>query len=62
MYFRNYRFRKRRVGKCLKYRASEYRSTNNMGNGHKHCCNLDGGTITIFTDHSEHNSVGKGVC
>ena len=61
MYFRNYRLRNRGLDKCLKNPAAEYPSTNNMVNGHKHCCNVDDGTFIIFIDHSQHNSVGKSL-
>ena len=27
--------------------------TRNMVNGSKHCCNLNGSTLTIFSDHFE---------
>ena len=61
MHFGNYRLRKSRLNKCLKIPASEYTSRNNMVNGHKHCCNLDDVTFTIFIDQSEDNSVGKSL-
>ena len=61
MYFRNYRLRKSGLDEWLKNSASEYLSTNNMGNGQKHCCNLDDVTFTIFIDHSENNSNGKSL-
>ena len=61
MYFRNYRLRNRRLDKCLKNPVLEYPSTNNMVNGHKHCCNLEDVTFTIFIDQSEDNSVGKSL-
>ena len=50
------------LDKCLKNHASEYPTTNNITNRHKHCCNLDDRTFTIFIDHSEHNSVRKTPC
>ena len=62
MDFRNYRLRKRWLDKCLQNPASEYPSTNNMLNGHKHCWNLDDVSLTLFIDHTEHNSVGKSLC
>ena len=40
---------------------SECPSTNNMGNIHKHCCNVDDGTFPIFIDHFKYNSVGKSL-
>ena len=61
MYFRNYRLGKRGLHKCLQNPTSEYSSTKNMINAHKHCCNLDDVTFTIFIDRSEHNSVGKSL-
>ena len=29
--------------------------TGNMGNGFKHCCDLDNSTVSIFADHFEGN-------
>ena len=62
MYFRNYLLQKSGLDEFLKNLACEYLSTNNMVNGHKHCCNLDDVTFAIFIDHSEHNSIGKSLC
>ena len=61
MYFRNYRLGKRLLNKCLKNFISEDPSTSIMVNGSKSCCNHDGGTLTIFIDNCEHNSVEKCV-
>ena len=49
------------LDKCLEYHASEYPSTNNMINGHKHSCNSDDATFTIFVDPCENSSVGKSL-
>ena len=62
MHLQNYRLPKTRLDKFLKNPALEHHSTSNMVNRHKHCCNLDDGTFTIFIDHSEQNSVGKSLC
>ena len=40
---------------------SECPSTKNMGNIHKHCCNVDDGTFPILIDHFKYNSVGKSL-
>ena len=62
MYIRKYCLGKRGSDKCLKNPSSECPSTNNMVNGQKHCCNLDGGTFIIYIDHSEDNLVRKSLC
>ena len=59
MYFRNYRFRKTWLDKCLKSCISEDPSTDNIANGSRYCCNLKESTFTIFINHSEGNCVGK---
>ena len=61
MYFRNYGLRKSWLDKCLKSHVSEAPSTSNMEDGHKHCSNVDDACFTIFINHSEHNSVEKGL-
>ena len=58
--FRNLRTSKRSIDQYLKNPVSEKR-LGNLANGPKHCCNLDHGTFTVFIDHCEHNSVGKGL-
>ena len=55
MYFRNYGLRKALLDKRLKSNVLEEPFTDNVLNGRKHYFNLDGGTFTIFIDHSEGN-------
>ena len=55
MYFRNYGLRKTWLDICLKSPVSEDPLTGNMLNRPKHCCNLNDGTIIIFSDHFEGN-------
>ena len=59
MYFPKYRLPKIWLDKCLKSRVSEDSWTNNMANGSKHCCDLNGCTITIFIKHFDISSLGK---
>ena len=61
MYFHNYGVRKAWLDKCLKSPVSKDSWTGNVGNGSKHCFNRNDSTFTIFTDHCEGNSVGKGL-
>ena len=51
MFFQEYRLRKTWLGKFLKGRVSEDPSTDNMANGLKQCCSLNGSTISIFINH-----------
>ena len=46
MYFQNYGLRKTWLDICLKSLVSKETLTGNMVNGPKHCCNLNGSTIT----------------
>ena len=39
----------------------KYPLTGNMVNGFKHCCDVNHGTVTIFSDHFEGNRVGKSL-
>ena len=55
MYFRNYRFRKTWLGKCLKSPVSEDPLTDNMVNGLKHSFTFSDSTQTIFIHHCEGN-------
>ena len=59
MYLRKYRLRKTWLHKSLTSRVSEHPSSDNMGDGSKHCRNLNGSTFTIFINHCEGNNVGK---
>ena len=49
------------LDKCLKGRVSEDFQTNNMVNGSKLCCNLNGSTFTIFIKHFEGRCAGKSL-
>ena len=59
MYLRDYRLRKTWLCKCLKSRVSENRSTDNMANLSKHCCDLNDSTFTKVIDHCDDSSIGK---
>ena len=59
MYFRNYRLRNRWLDKFLKSPIRKNNLTGNLVNGPKHSFDLNDSTITIFSDHSEGNGVGK---
>ena len=48
MYFRKYRLQKTWLDKSLKSRVLDDPWRDNMGNGSKHCCNLNNSTSTIF--------------
>ena len=61
MSFGKYRLRKRRLDKCLKSRVSEDPQTDNMANGLKHCCNLNGSIFAIFIKHFVGTWVGKNL-
>ena len=61
MYFLKSRLQKIWLDKCLKCRALEDIWTDNMANGLKHCCNLNGSTFTIFIKHFEVCALEK-VC
>ena len=58
MYFRNYGLQIRGLEECLKNPISEAPSTTNMGNVHKHCCNLGDRTFTLFIDCCDQKSLG----
>ena len=49
------------LDKCLKSFVSEDPETNNMANGSKYFCNLNGSTFTIFIKHFDSGCVGKGL-
>ena len=59
MDFPKYRLPKIWLDKCLKSPVSEDSQTNNMANGSKHCCNLNGFTFTIFLKHFNFSCLGK---
>ena len=59
MYFRNKGPPKRLLDKSLKSRVLGDPSIDNMGNGLKHCSNLNDGTFAIYIDHCDVNCVGK---
>ena len=61
MYFGKSRLQKIWSDKCLKCRVLEDLYTDNMENGFKHCCNLNGSTFTIFSKHFEGRCVGKSL-
>ena len=61
MFFRNYGLGKMWLDKCLNSPVSEDHLTGNVVNGAKHLFNLNNSTFTIFIDHCEGNSVGKGL-
>ena len=61
MYFGKSRLRKIWLDKYLKSRFSEDSYKNNMGNGLKHCCNLNGSTFSVFIKHFEGMYVGKSL-
>ena len=56
MYFWTYGHRKTFLNKCLKGLVSDNPWTSNMGNGPKHCWNLNNKTFTIFIGPCEENS------
>ena len=62
MYLRKYRLPKTWSNECLKSRVSEDDWTDNMANGSKHCCNLNGSTFAIFINHCRGNYVGISLC
>ena len=55
MYFWNYGLQKTWLDICLKSPVSEEPLKGNMGNGRKHCWNLNDSTVTIFSDHFKGN-------
>ena len=61
MYFGKSRLQEIWLGKCLKSRVLGDLYTENMGNGLKHCWNLNGSTFTIFIKHFEGRYVGKSL-
>ena len=50
MFFWTYKIQNLWLDKCLKSLKSEDPLTSNMGNGPKHCSNLDDSTFTLFID------------
>ena len=61
MYFLNYRLRKALLNQCLKSCVSEDASRDNIGNGSKHCWNLNDSLFTIFINHSEGSCIAKSL-
>ena len=61
MYFGKSRLRKIWLHKCLKSHVSEDPWTDNMANGWKHWCNLNGSTFAIFIKHFAGRCVGKSL-
>ena len=61
MYFSTSGLRKTWLDKCLKKPVSGNPLASNMGNGPKHCWNLNGSNFTIFIGKCEGNSVAKSV-
>ena len=59
MYFPKYRLQKTWLEKCLKSRVLEDLQADNMGNGLKHCCNLNGSNFKIFFNHFEVSCIGE---
>ena len=59
MYFGTYGLQKTWLDICLKSPVSKETLTSNMVNRPKHCCNLNGSTVTRFSDIFEGNWVGK---
>ena len=59
MYFGKSRLRKIWLDKCLKSRVSEDPERDNLANGLKHCCNMNGSTFAIFIKHFEGRYVAK---
>ena len=59
MYFGKSRLPKILSDKCLKSRVLDGLYTDNMANGLKHCCNLNGRTFTIFIKNFEGRYFGK---
>ena len=53
MYYGKSRHRKKWLEKCLKSRVSQDPQTNNMANGSKIFCNLNGSTFEIFINDFE---------
>ena len=61
MYFRKYPLPKIWLDKCLKRPVSEDSETNNMANGSKCFCNLNGSTLTIVINNCEGSCIGKSL-
>ena len=61
MHVRKYRLRKTWLDKCLKSSVSEDPSTENMGNGTKHCCNMNDSAFTVLINHCGGNYDGKSL-
>ena len=59
MYFGNYGLRKTWLDICLKSLNSKDPLTGNMINRPRHCCEMKGSTVLLFSDHFEGNWVGK---
>ena len=61
MYSLNYRVLKTWLDNCLKIRVSEDPETDNMANGLKQCCNLNGRSFSIFIKHFRGRYVGMSL-
>ena len=61
MSFRKLGSQKTLLNKCLESSVLEDPSTDNSGNGLKHCCNLNGSTFTISINIREGNCVGESL-
>ena len=61
MYFRIYGPQNTWLINFLQCPISEHRSTGNMVNEPKHCCNLNDSNLIIIIDHCEDNCVGKSL-
>ena len=59
MFFRNYGVRNTWLDNCRKSFVPEHRATVNMLKCPKHCLNLHGSTLIIYSPQSEGNRVGK---
>ena len=61
MYLLNKQLRKKWLDQCLKSCVSEETLTDNVGNGSKHCCNLNDSSLTLLLHQCEGNYVGKSL-
>ena len=61
IYLEIYQLRKTLLDKYLASRVSEHLSTDNIGNGPKHSCNLNDSASIIFINHCEGNYVGESL-
>ena len=61
MYYGKSQLRKIWLDKCLKSGVSQDPYTNNMANGSKICCNLNGSTFEIFINDFEGSCIAKSL-